>query len=1191
MASNEELKRTLAALQGSKSAAPRLSAATLASIGTGAKTKRPEKAKSLFGQAGQFLHDALPGIGHFAKDVGKTLASPILAAGDAADAARRDLFNNESVDWNPLNDQGGVLGGLEASQRKYQPAIAQQTDSFIRTGKRLPHLPSEYAAASKRGDILATVLEDLSNVSMVGSAVGKGLTGAGARAMQVGEATGDAGILATGTRLAELGPKVQHFAEFGGKIADAPFVAPLKGAKAVLNKSGIGEAATGMAGKAWESAVLKHPELLNRFTEKGRAIVSDATKNLEVQPMTEHARVARAFQRVKESAPGMRDNPLSAVEENAAITLFTGEADRLKAVLDRNPELRNDPVAFDKTVNDLFALKGEKLAEHHVTPEGARMALEALNDPASPVHARLAPVMTELDRQYQKLADLSRDPQARAHPLTREDWTDLDATTLTQLRKDPSMAYALDKVKREWEDAQAQAAATKSRHPKPRTTELDRPPVVPMSELRSKLDQYQNEWANKVATPDELAKTGGVLPKLDEMVDLNDPASWNPEWRVAATDLARARQAKLAEIEGLPEGPAKEAATVQLANIESLATPEALSANSRATYARGQGLTDRGTALNPAGLNPSSRAGTTISGAEKYRSGVTPTPHFVEGQARLIADQAELLSRNKGFHKLVETHGITPETILGTDLMDAIRAEAKAQADEYGLRGADYKSELSKGISEAMSAKGMEAWPTPKRGSVEGFAVNLKSTPVGFVDETTLFFPKGLRKIVADRMELTQPPYVLRQLEKTNAWFKRLTLPLSVTWHIGDAISNALFATTSGELTPLQFVDGMKLTKKLMQSDGGYALLDHLSSASDAGSLSWMDHKDWLQRRVREVEEAEKRAKMGKVRGALSDAASPLRKAQNAGFAFNRKLNEIERNGYKIAKLDEMLKAEGMSVEGLAMADPRILESPHIQKAIAEVVDTANEVFGTKPLTPMERNWIKPIMPFYHWVKIINSFAVKLGANQPARALWMMHLGNMAQTDTELPGFLNGAFDTPFGYLSLNSLNPFADIGGATSRSGLLRSLAPGVKVAAAAGLGLDLNKNANPLTHSNDLSSMPDEAGRFAPEALWKHPGALLGYTLGQTPVTRAWRDIMPNVSLPTGLDLGAGARHGSSEVITRPGQGRLGSKRQWVTAIPALAGVRFPFPNTTEEEVKQINAANAKRRKRALAQIGRKG
>jgi len=1171
MATNEQLQATLAALSGS---APKR-ATKLTGLPKVKPKPQAQENRSLLGQLGQVLSSAPKGLAHLAKDVGVTALAPIRLGADSVKNVYDDVTNQRSVDWNPFDDKGGALASLEKTQREYAPVIADQTDSFLATGSRLAN-PSKYGQAIDDGTILATVLEDLGNVTIVGSAAAKGATAGLGRAASAAESVGQTGKAASLARAAEVGTKVQKTFELGGKIADSPVSLPAKG---------ISSAAKAVGGPTLAKLVDVAPGTFSRFTPEGKKILKDADRLGRMDPTTANTRVVRAI----EEATTRSD--LTDVEQNAAIGVFTGEASRLQAILDRNPDLAADPAGFAQVVNDTFALQGQRISEgHSFTPEAAQLALDALQDPQGPTARRLAPLTAALDQTYKGLEEMARDPEARATPLTRENWTDLDATVLTELRRSEAGANALNRIRREWQDAQDILEADRARHPGPRPLGADRPKTVPLSELEAKFDQYAEEY--RQSNPD------AAPIKLADAVDMNNPASFNPEWRRAATDLQRYNTALQRQLDDALERGDDLAAEEIMARAEAVAdisTPRGLVENSTANYTPGQSLVDMGPTINPADVDPYSQAGTTVSGSEKMTSGVTPTPHTATGQAKVAAAQAELLTRNKGFVQLVKKHGRTVRALLGDEMMNDFIAQAKAVDADQGLRGVDFASELHRLIATEMDARGYEAWPTPNRDG-RGYAVNLKRDRVARASEETIFMPKGLKKIVADRMKIGGPPKALKILDTTNSAFKRLTLPLSVTWHIGDAISNVMFAAARGGVNPLDMARGMTLTKQLMDTDGGASLMNHIAAASDAGSLSYSDHLNWLEQEARAKGLADKRANMGRARLAASRAATPLRVAQDAGFKLNRTINDLQRSGYKIIQLDRALRnlkdadgnSLGLSAEGIALADPAILKRPEIAKAIEEVVDQANDVFGTTPLTPFERNYIKPLVPFYHWIKTINTFAVKMAAEHPARALWMLNLGNMAADDREMPGFLEGAFETPWGYMSLNSLNPFADIGGGlTSPQAALRSLAPGVKLAAAAGFGVDLNKGGRPLTTSDDLQSAPDEYGNRDPEALWRHPGALLGYTAGLTPVTRAVRNVLPNISLPTGLDLGAGARYGSSEVITQRSGDRLGADRNWVTDLPALAGIRFPFPQYSQEEVDQINASSARRRR--LANINR--
>jgi len=206
----------------------------------------------------------------------------------------------------------------------------------------------------------------------------------------------------------------------------------------------------------------------------------------------------------------------------------------------------------------------------------------------------------------------------------------------------------------------------------------------------------------------------------------------------------------------------------------------------------------------------------------------------------------------------------------------------------------------------------------------------------------------------------------------------------------------------------------------------------------------------------------------------------PIRTAQAPGFKLNEFINRTQRQAFTLEHLQRQLDKAGITLDDAA-ATPH---APEVQQALKDAVKRADDALGAyDDMSPFEKRYVRQLFPFWSWIRNITRISANLVIDQPLRAAWVMRVGALGtDPNSELPDYLRGSIQTPFGLVDSNFLNAFAD---PTAQSiltpeGAMRSLSPGIKLAAVAGAGMDLNRSGLPLSRPFG-SGRTDTLGRSA--------------------------------------------------------------------------------------------------------------
>lgn len=452
------------------------------------------------------------------------------------------------------------------------------------------------------------------------------------------------------------------------------------------------------------------------------------------------------------------------------------------------------------------------------------------------------------------------------------------------------------------------------------------------------------------------------------------------------------------------------------------------------------------------------------------------------------------------------------------------------------------------------------------------------------IKDNTVVLPGGLKERLTPHMRGKDMGKFFSMVAKMNSKFKGLVLPFSVRWQLGDLIGGAYMAWSGGGVPPWQLIDGMRKAKNL-DAAGREAIFDN-PDYQDA-SLN-IDERNMMNATA--PTEAPT-TKLGKAWRRGGDV-------RRASFRLNAAINRVNRQGFVLAKVQDLLDVEGLSLDDVS-ANAK-WDDPKVQKAITEAIDDANEVMGTfDEMTPFERNVVTGIFPFYAWNRHVTMLAWRTAIDHPSRAMWTLRLGAYGHDevigDAELLPWQEGSIPVGDTLIPTNFVSPFNDIAGGSllSPAGAARSLSPALKALSVGVLNRDPNRNMERVTRPFDglgLDSLGREGGMRLNIPL---PGvdSILGipndpsagaYTvLRQFPQTRELMNVLPTGEVGR-LGLGPHPRYGTGEfMVDRRGNPIDTDSR--VQSLFGLLGLRgsgdTPLLGSTEDNTEIIATRDRRR------------
>jgi len=330
-----------------------------------------------------------------------------------------------------------------------------------------------------------------------------------------------------------------------------------------------------------------------------------------------------------------------------------------------------------------------------------------------------------------------------------------------------------------------------------------------------------------------------------------------------------------------------------------------------------------------------------------------------------------------------------------------------------------------------------------------------------------IWIPKSIAKNL-ERYYDPNPSELLGGLSAVNGIFRTAVLPFSVRWQINNTIGGAIVTAITNPGAFTKMVEARKVIKAwkegvegALPEEIGYGLgsIRKEVAASKYATASYM-HGERLGSLWQKIQES---------------------KVKQAGSAAAQKMYDLN------SWMDETYKvATHLNIEGKALRKGATAE------AAAEAgLQAVNQYFQNwNSLTPIERQVLREIFPFYAFTSYAMRFIMQYPGTHPLRTSIM---SNMAEAEIKdmnqaLPPemldylALNGQDENgDQRFLSLRGLNPFSDTADAFTIQGALSGLNPiGQAVVKSLGGDLGYGVGAGQPTYDKDTGKMTDEKPGF---------------------------------------------------------------------------------------------------------------
>jgi hypothetical protein len=616
---------------------------------------------------------------------------------------------------------------------------------------------------------------------------------------------------------------------------------------------------------------------------------------------------------------------------------------------------------------------------------------------------------------------------------------------------------------------------------------------------------------------------------------------------------------------------------------------------------------------------------------EHYRAGDRETVFSLRLIATRLGEESGQMSANESFRAVVSLFGKKPVELLDDVTIERLREESKTEALAYSKETATaFYPDLVKAMDEAgtpvpdgmgayapgvmdpaanlkfmedqlFGAKILSEMQNQGLKPVDPYAKIEKSIPFDKINEETFFLPEGMKEKIARENKIVTPNFGTRLLSASQfitAKFKTTTLAFSVTWQLGDLISNTIISQMSG-------VDAVTLYKRMQQVGSAEygsvkALVDPLTPMGNGKTLEQQRLAEFLQaspvqnvslqqqERFTELGLAAPEPKKSLLRRAGEQAGIPEklldRNPVRVSFKVNETLNTIQRHAYFLELMDRAIKEKFGSRQTLEniIDDGTWRTDRVIHDLMFEVADTANKWLGDfADLTMKERKYVTQFVPFYAWIKHVHKVFWALAKERPQALAWYFYLGSLGFDPEEDPMNLKYGGTSLFGgVLSTNFLNPLSDVlngplaylyGG--DKRNALRGQGPVPRLVGALAFGTDTT-TLSPIQRAPGAGGYSPSGSALNSGLLLPNGGSLseaLGFAIQQFPLANRLVQASPvRGNIPgTRIALGPVATYKTGEARLSPQTNQRIEK--W-GGTPASIGRLFSLPGIPYQTDKQI-------------------
>jgi hypothetical protein len=308
-----------------------------------------------------------------------------------------------------------------------------------------------------------------------------------------------------------------------------------------------------------------------------------------------------------------------------------------------------------------------------------------------------------------------------------------------------------------------------------------------------------------------------------------------------------------------------------------------------------------------------------------------------------------------------------------------------------------------------------------------------------------LIVPERLTKHVAG--EFTRSDTVIRQfLEKPTKVWRALVLGFRVGFLTNNLVGNHLLYAIHAAgidglrayLNAVKRVKGEKVVRSLLADREIPEALrqkfmdEFFPEQSSSATFTATQHP------VSEASGVGRLAK-GKKRRRIANASKGLLPVTQAVAETTLRRGLVETYIRKSPEFRKVYRAMPANTRDFEAAAKRVLSGEGGHLFQRQISDKVNHALGDYlNLSPVERNTLRAVMPFYSWYRAIATITAHLALDTPGRALILARLGEVGKEATQnalgdVPDYLQGLL--PLGghdgkerVLSTGGLNPFATI-------------------------------------------------------------------------------------------------------------------------------------------------------------------
>lgn len=1127
-------------------------------------TSRPKKAKrkSLWQQATGMIQGLPAGLANLGYAVGKSAVYdiPVLVGKTAVDTAKGDPGKalarlGDTVTLGAFTEGAGEF-------EKSLPLASMLATSATTTASNLRH-PTRYARAARGqegyGDLLPMLVEDIGNVAIVGAAVGKGLGAAASR-------TAAAGNPVRAAKIATIARATQRASRLGGKIGDAPIL-PYRGANRLLGKLvGDGESLIRQAGRQVRLRVVD-PRVQGTKLAKKYPMVVHATKRAVVPATEAENRVASIAGRRAVNTLLRGEEGLTPEQRAASIMDYTREA-----------EILADTAAGAQLggatglTPDLLSIMGQRFAKEGYAPPSGAVDLALAPDDAVKAGSREVAAAVE---QYVTQAERG----LGGRPSSPENLAAQALPFASEFRR-----WAVDEVG---------------------IPAKDIPPGATWDEVQG-------------AVVDALGDD--ALPLIDDWIrtdpKLADPTVWPAPWRHTMVDVQRAAR----NVEAVDKSAA--AASAMLGGGYKPLGWKAEMIPDR-PYTMAPAVTPRYMPASELAEGSRARIGRHLEQTDTSTTGLQTLAHTMELSgtgpraydfrplAGVLDSRLKAIGNNAKYRAAVGAVGRHTTALLDdterATLMAQARETAVAQVGQFATgsetaRDLDFRTREAYGdlLIRTMEGDqyrkgGLEPAPKPSNDGTLDFGRTLRGADV---DDTTIWLPSGLRGQLHTWTVPDTLPSLLAAIQRVSGSWKGWILPFRLSWHIGDASSNAMMSLLVGDMGPREMVSQWRRGRQLARTPEGARMLDAVENAR--GLL--FPEAEYLWGKDKALAE---HGLSGAADPKTTGLLGPVNRVRGGLFKFNETMNRGFRNAMVLSKIDDALAKRGLSLDDPAVIDRlsrdqnvvRIGETDTLYPMLVDALDEANYVLGDMVNMPAwQRKYMRTVYPFWPWMRHVALLSGRLAIDHPMRVLTMMRIGELVATEDEVPPWLPGGVKVAGGILSTGFMNPLADTEnlpgnpfGPDPERAILNPTAPAIKWAAAGLFGSNLSKGGAPLTRRGGSQDRDTKGLLFSP-GRWDE---LAYQVLKSYPQGRFALDVLGPGTAPGGVGTGPILRYDSGEPIrTRRGDEISRDEPGWqpfasLFGIPYTSAQRVDAWRAQQAEKDRIDARRRRRNARTSSLI----